>query len=183
MSLPLCCEVSELAPLAVLPPVIMWTVLTASSTCQGTPKRNGISPGWVLKGAACVWAPSSEHCSAPQGLHSLTQHELHSKGRGKHRIHEHRLAKVIILHYLLRGPELSGTPLTVCCAPHTAPLHSALPWFACSLEMGQIHQSARSTGQGIAFVISSANDFEEKIYNSFLICQGPEGRPKNRCKS
>lgn len=54
-----------------------------------------------------------------------------SKGRGKHRIHEHRLAKVIILHYLLRGPELSGTPLTVCCAPHTAPLHSALPLFAC----------------------------------------------------
>lgn len=75
----------------------------------------------------CLSTQLSPHCSDPLGLHSLTQHELHSKGSGKHRIHEHRLAKVIILHYLLRGPELSGTPLTVCCAPHTAPLHSALP--------------------------------------------------------
>lgn len=54
MSLPLCCEVSELALMAVLPLVVMWEVLTASSMCQGTQKRNGAmeaSLGWVLKGA------------------------------------------------------------------------------------------------------------------------------------
>lgn len=44
-----------------------------------------------------------------------------AKGEGRHRIHRHRLAKVIILHYLLLAPGLSGTPLTVSCAQHTAP--------------------------------------------------------------
>lgn len=35
MSLPLCCEVSELDVLAVLPLVVMREVLTASSMCRG----------------------------------------------------------------------------------------------------------------------------------------------------
>lgn len=105
---------------------------TASSTCQGTWKEEWCSLKhiWVgfFKAVAWVWAPPPQECTAWSSVSSTAGH---GRGRGKHRIHKCRLVKVIILHYLLLGPELSGTPLTVCCAPHTAPIHSAVPRFAC----------------------------------------------------
>lgn len=167
----LCCKVSELR-WRILSLITTWWVLTSSSSCQLTQKEEWCSLKhlWVgfVKAVVWVWAPSS-HCAAhnpPQECRTSATAE-DSEGRGEHRIHKCRLAKVIILHYLLPGPELSGTPLTVCCAQHTAPIHSTLPRFACEVETGQIHQSARSTDQGTAFVISSAGDFGEKNRQRF----------------
>lgn len=78
------------------------------------------------------------------------------KGEGRHRIHRHRLAKVIILHYLLLAPGLSGTPLTVSCAQHTAPFTG--------LERGQAHECARSTAQGTAFVMALGKNTQHCSY-------------------
>lgn len=96
---------------------------------------------------------SSHHAAhnPPQGCITSPSinHTASRKGRGEHRAHKYRLAKGVILHYLLRGTELSGTPLTVCCAPHTVPIHSGLPLFVLAggepgTSVGQINRPGNS---------------------------------------